>query len=347
MSANLPDRETMRKTVLISLGAFLILVALGLWVANSQGLLPGYVQLRSYTDDASGLMDGTKVRLDGIPIGYLDHQRLTGSRDRNRAVEFDLKVKSSYLPKIPVDSIVRVVADNLLSDKAINIIPGTAAQHVEPAAELRSAQAVDPNKMMAQMGNELQQLQQVVNRANDLLAAVDAGQGSVGKMKNDWESEWSDIPVQMRNLMADYRNAHGTVSKIFVDNSELTDQMQTTQKRIADILGGLQAGQGTAGKLPGLRQDIDQTMKEIDALKAAIIARTGNLNELQQRIDDLLARVDAMMDKLNSGQGTFGQFLVNPQLSQALAGSGREFQTLTKDMRANPKKFFTLRLALF
>ena len=53
------------------------------------------------------------------------------------------------------------------------------------------------------------------------------------------------------------------------------------------------------------------------------------------------------MDKINAGQGTLGQFLVNPQLYDALNGATREFQSLAKDMRANPKKFLTIRLTLF
>ena len=43
------------------------------------------------------------------------------------------------------------------------------------------------------------------------------------------------------------------------------------------------------------------------------------------------------MDKINSGQGTLGQLLVNPQLYDSLNGVTRELQALVKDMRANPK----------
>ena len=46
-----------------------------------------------------------------------------------------------------------------------------------------------------------------------------------------------------------------------------------------------------------------------------------------------------MMDKINSGQGTIGQLLVNPQLNEALDGTTREFQELAKGLKANPKKF--------
>ena len=53
------------------------------------------------------------------------------------------------------------------------------------------------------------------------------------------------------------------------------------------------------------------------------------------------------IDKINSGQGTVGQFMVNPQLYDSLNGATREFQSLAKDIRANPKKFLTIRLVLF
>jgi len=53
------------------------------------------------------------------------------------------------------------------------------------------------------------------------------------------------------------------------------------------------------------------------------------------------------MDKINSGQGTLGQFMMNPQLYESINGATREFQSLARDMRANPKKFLSIRLTLF
>jgi phospholipid/cholesterol/gamma-HCH transport system substrate-binding protein len=38
---------------------------------------------------------------------------------------------------------------------------------------------------------------------------------------------------------------------------------------------------------------------------------------------------------------------VNPQLYQTLNGATQEFQSLAKDIRANPKKFLTIRLTIF
>jgi phospholipid/cholesterol/gamma-HCH transport system substrate-binding protein len=58
----------------------------------------------------------------------------------------------------------------------------------------------------------------------------------------------------------------------------------------------------------------------------------------------LTAKIDGMMDKVNSGQGTIGQLMVNPQLNEALSGTTREFQELAKGLRANPRKFIALKL---
>ncbi len=60
-----------------------------------------------------------------------------------------------------------------------------------------------------------------------------------------------------------------------------------------------------------------------------------------------LEKVDLMLDKVNAGQGTIGQLLVNPQLYDTLNGATGEMQQLVKDIRANPKKFLRIKLALF
>ena len=61
----------------------------------------------------------------------------------------------------------------------------------------------------------------------------------------------------------------------------------------------------------------------------------------------LLKRIDVTVEKLNSGQGTMGQLLVNPQLYESLNGVSREMHGLMKDFRANPKKFLHIKLGLF
>src|ERR1700739_1482254 len=86
----------------------ILFVMVFLLTSSKGGLFKHNILLRTYMDDASGLSDGTQVRLNGIIIGYLDRLELTGSRDPKRAVGFDMLVQPEFLPQIPIDSVVGI-----------------------------------------------------------------------------------------------------------------------------------------------------------------------------------------------------------------------------------------------
>jgi phospholipid/cholesterol/gamma-HCH transport system substrate-binding protein len=89
-----------------------------------------------------------------------------------------------------------------------------------------------------------------------------------------------------------------------------------------ELLAGIQAGQGTAGKL--LKTD-----------------------EFGDEIKSTLARVDTLLDKMNNGQGTIARLLNDSAVADDLDSLLRETQSLLKDFRANPKKFLTIQLKIF
>ena len=161
--------------------------------------------------------------------------------------------------------------------------------------------------------------------------------------------------AEMQGLLADVRHGKGTLSKLLYEDG-LYNDLQAPIKRIDAMLADLQGGQGTAGKLlrdSALFDDARQTIDQMRLLVADINAGKGTAgkllkdDDLSKRIDELLGKLNGTIDKINSGQGALGQFLVNPQFYESLTGATREFQSLAKDMRANPKKFLSIRLTLF
>ncbi|MCX6629123.1 MAG: MlaD family protein [Candidatus Solibacter sp.] len=307
-------------------------------------LSPGYVQLRTFLDDASGLVDGTQVRLNGIPIGYLDSQKLTNSRDPNRKIEFDLKVRESYLREIPVDSVVGLASDNLLGGQFIGIRRGRSARHVEAGAELGTTQAQDITRVMGQISRQLERLQGVLTRADKLMSSVGAGSGAIGKIVQDPQLKaGAGVGAELDQLMADVRHGNGTVAKLLYADP-LDKQLDAPLKRLDAIMASAET---TSARLKEFQDGLERASGEFHTLEAEIKAGRGSLaklDQLQARFDELTVKIDGMMEKINSGQGTVGQLTVNPQLSEALAGTTREFQELARGLRANPKKFIGLRL---
>ena len=142
----MPDSTKIRWSQLrvgvIAISAFAILFVMVFLLTSAKGgLFKHNALLRTYMDDASGLSDGTAVRLNGITIGYLDGLELTPSRDPKRAVGFNMRVQPEYLSKIPVDSVVGIGAANLLGDKFLNITKGQSPEHVKEGAELKPLQS--------------------------------------------------------------------------------------------------------------------------------------------------------------------------------------------------------------
>jgi len=357
----MPDRSRIRwsqlKVGIVALSALIILAVLILLLTNSKGVFRTYADIRTYMDDASGVVEKTPVRLNGIGIGFVDRIRLTNSKDPKRAVEFAMRVEERHMRDIPVDSIAGIAAANLLGEKFINITKGASSQTVQPGAELRSAPTTDVPELLAQMNNVLQSFQVIVARADNLLAGVEQGKGNIGKLLKDEEfyNRLTAIEAEGQKLLTDIRTSNGTLGKLIYDPS-LYNDFQSPLRRMDAILASIQAGQGTAGKLlndRALYDELQKTVAEINGLVAQVNSGQGNLGKLikdqdfYNRLNDLLARLSTTMDKVNSGQGSLGQFMTNPALYDSLTGATREFQSLAKDIRANPKKFLTIRLTIF
>jgi phospholipid/cholesterol/gamma-HCH transport system substrate-binding protein len=350
-------RWSQLKVGVVGLGAFLILAVLIFLLTSSRGFFQKTALLHTFMDDASGMAEGTPVRLNGYTIGSLDRIDLIAPAEPKRSVEFVMKVQEKFLRQIPVDSLAGISAANLLGDKFINITKGRNAQTVKDGAEITSLQAQDIPELMAQAANLLQTLQTIVTRLDSLLAGVEAGKGNIGKLLKDEElyNRLNGIASEGQNLLADVRQGHGTISKLIYDDA-LYQEIRSPINRVDALLAGLQAGNGTAGKLlkdPALYDDAKASLKEIRTLLADLNAGKGTAGKLlkddalHQRLEELIAKFNGTIDKINSGQGTLGQLLVNPQLYDSLNSTTREFQSLAKDMRTNPKKFLTIKLTLF
>jgi len=350
-------RWSQLKVGIVGIAAFVILAVLIFLLTSSKGFFQKTATLRTYMDDASGMAEGTSVRLNGFSIGTLDKIELTRSSEPKRSVEFVMKVRENFLQQIPVDSVAGISAANLLGDKFINITKGRDPQTVKDGAEIKSLQSQDIPELMAQSASLLQTFQTIVNRLDSLLAGIEQGKGNIGKLLKDEElyNRLNAIASEGQTLLTDIRTGHGTASKLIYDDA-LYNEIRAPIKRVDTLLADLQAGKGTAGKLlsdPALYDEAKVSLSEIRSLLADLNAGKGTAGKLlkddaiHKRLDELVSRFSNTIDRINSGQGTIGQLVANPALYESLAGATREFQSLAKDMRSNPKKFLTIRLTLF
>jgi phospholipid/cholesterol/gamma-HCH transport system substrate-binding protein len=357
----MPTRAKIRwsqlKVGIVAFVAMVIVAVLIFLLTGTRSLFETRDTMRTYMANASGMTASTPVRLNGILIGAVENIRLSGSADPRRAVEFTLGIQGKYLKDIPEDSTAAIGAANLLGNKFIDITKGHSVRPVAPGGELRSLQTQDIPELMAQSANLINTLQDISQRLDSMLADIDRGKGNLGKLLRDEElyKRLNDIAAQGQQLLVDVRSGQGTLSKLIYDD-HLYQEIRAPIQRIDAMLADLQQGQGTAGKLlkdPQVYDQARETLAEMRRLTQDLNAGKGTAgkllkdDQLYKQLNELTAKLDSTIDRINSGQGTVGQLMVNPQMYDAMNSAMREFQALAKDMRANPKKFLSLKLAIF
>ena len=343
--------------------AILIMAVLVFLLTGSGDIFTKNVYIYTYLDDSSAMATGSNVRLNGLIIGSIEEIAFSGLKEQGKIVVIRMKIKKSMLAQIPEDSEASITAANLLGDKFINISKGKSLRPIQEGGTLKSLEIGDIPELMKRSGDILGQFQITLKRLDAIFADVEAGRGNLGKLLRDEElyRTVNGTVLELKKLVTDFSGAvsaksgKGTIARLLHDD-DLYREIRKPVARLDDMLAGMQQGQGTAGKLlrdPALYDDARQTIADLRLVVKDLNDGKGTAGkllkdeELYKRMNQIVARLDDTMQKVNAGQGTLGQLLVNPQLYESLNGSTRELQSLLKDIRANPKKFLRIKLAIF
>ncbi len=306
--------------------------------------------LTLYVDDSAGVAPSSPVLLNGIPIGHVSRVSLSGSHDPKRTVRIDMRFARGYINDIPDDSTAGITAGNLLGDKYVNISRGIHPKHAEPGEELRATETMDIGSVLARGQNPLDQANRIFDRVDKILQYVGQGHGTVGKLVDDQtlQRRIDGITSAVKEIEGDYKTSNGVVMHV----ADLEAEARKPLGRLNDIMADLDHGKGTLGKLlhdpetPSITAEantvIDEAKRLID--EASNDKRPAELMARAQATSDKIA---ALMDRINAGQGTAGQFLVNPQLRDSLNRVNTELNSLTQAIGQHPRRFFEFRFGLF
>jgi phospholipid/cholesterol/gamma-HCH transport system substrate-binding protein len=336
----------------------MVIAAVLIFLLTSQSnIITGDFVLRTYMEDSAGMAENAPVRLNGIFAGHIKSVQLSGSRDPRRTVAIEMRISRKYLDRIPEDSKAAISASNLLGDKYINITRGTHPKHVQEGGEIAALVTQDIPEILNQASVLLSQLQTILGRVDGLLAVVDSGKGNLGKLLKDDSlyDRLNSTAAEVAQIVKDIRNSNGTISHLLYDDTLYNDIRKPIQ-RLDDMLAQVQQSKGTAGKLlydPELyneaRASIGEAKKILNDLNAGK-GTAGKLlkdEEIYRELTLVAVKVNTALEKVNSGQGTLGQLLINPQLYDSLNSASGELSKLLVDVHKNPKKFLSIKLAIF
>lgn len=337
--------------------ALAILTVLIFLLTGSGDIFHSDATLYTYMDDSAALAPKSQVRLNGILVGQIEKISFSGEKDARRTVVIEMKIRREYLAQIPEDSTTTISASNLLGDKFINITKGKSLNPVKDGGELKALDVKDIPELINRAGDMLSGLQVSFKRIDAMLADIEGGKGNIGKLVRDDElyNKLNATVTEAHRAVSLATSGKGTIAKLLNDDS-LLNEIRAPIGRLDTLLAGIERGEGTAGRLlkdSALHDDLRKTINEIRLTVSDLNAGKGTAGKLlkddalYRQVNQMLAKLENSIDRINSGQGTLGQLMVNPQLYESLNGTTREAQTLLREIRANPKKFLRIKLAIF
>lgn len=267
----------------------------------------------AFVPDAPGLAPGSPVWLGGKEVGAVTTVGfLPAGTDTLDRVWVTLELPRRLQPQVRKDSRVRITAAALISERVVDILPGTAAAPMlEPGDTLRRRPQLTA--------------EQVTRRATIVRAQFDTLLAALDQ-----------IAPTARVRVEDARRAMTAMDRVNVEARRLRSDLRANEglAMLADptFAASVQRTRGHAAELPAaLARLRERTAGSGDVADALLRLEAG--------ADTLRAQLDAAAAVLDRTDGFIGRFRQDSALIRAVHAARASLDSLMTEVRQNPLRF--------
>jgi phospholipid/cholesterol/gamma-HCH transport system substrate-binding protein len=338
--------------------ASLVLAVLIFLMSGTAGVFTRKLTLKAYFQAANGLRVGAPVTLQGVTVGNVKEIRIIPDR-KGDPVEVVMKIaQSPAVAAIRKDSVASLTSAGVLGDLFVDIDSKNAKEGPIQDGDVLKAEGATSIEDVVKAGQgTLQNMDVLLKRMDRILAAVESGEGSVGKFIKDPAlfNKANALIGQMQSIIDDVSKGKGSIGKLLVDD-ELYRKVSTSVDKLNKIVDDLNAGKGNAGKFlkdEELYKNANETIAKANKLMDDINAGRGTLGkfakdeEFAKKIDNITTNLSSLSSRMEAGEGSVGKMFKDPSLYNNADQMLVETRNLVKAIRENPKKYLTIHFKLF
>jgi phospholipid/cholesterol/gamma-HCH transport system substrate-binding protein len=323
------------------------------------------IVVRSYFENAAGLIKSAPVRLSGVDIGNVDHVGIVTDRPLT-PVEVVMKLS----PRLMHGAVRKGDSNGNNSSRATLATAGVLgatfvdidSSHavgppVQNGDELKTTETPALQDVLKSSQSTIDKLNVILTRVDDIVLAIQNGKGSVGKLINDPElyNRANTTISQLQQLTSQITEGKGSIGKLLY-SEDLYDKIDDSVTKFNKIVDDVNSGKGNLGKLlkdEQLANNLNQTAAKLNSLVTDIDAGRGTLGLLAknqqyaQKIDRLTTSLEQVSNRLAAGEGSAGMIFKDPSLYNNADQMLVESRNLVKALRENPKKYLTIHFKVF
>jgi len=266
--------------------------------------------------DVRGLRRGAPVWLLGVGVGTVREVRL-----EPRAATLTLELDPGALRFLHRDARASVIASGLLGDRVVQLEPGTAlAPALRPGDTIAGEAAPGLQDLLATSRSTLAHAARFTDRLDALARTIETGQGTAGKLMHD---------------PGLYQSATRALDAATIALEQLRSP-QGTLRQLAES--------------PALYQRLLAAAGALEAAGKSLGDRRGSLGlalhdpRLYRDLSKTAAGLALAVKRLDSLDSVAGALLHDRRLASELRGAVGELQALLRDIRSNPKRYFSVKV---
>jgi len=276
--------------------------------------------------NAQRLDPGAILRMSGVEIGIVSRASLVNNKAR-------VEMRIDNACKVPVDSIARITTGGFIGENYIEISPGKSKESLRAGSRIRTAVVTQPEQLMEQTGELL----------NDLRASVKG----LNKLLGD-----ERMIASIKDTVTTINSAAHSAASLAERSKEIVDQaapqfastmanLDNASANAADLTA--QAKQMLAGdvrpKTNRLFEQAENTIRNLDEAISQARQLVAALNRRTDNVDEVLAKVSQALDNLNRATAN------TAEMTAKLNDAGTGIRDLATDPQLQENLRMTIRNA--
>jgi phospholipid/cholesterol/gamma-HCH transport system substrate-binding protein len=296
----------------VKVAVFVVALAVAGWLIYrmvSKDSRPGHTYIvYTHLSDATGLVQKSRVKIAGIPVGYIDEIALDNGKAR---------VKIIVDETVPIyhNGAAAKRSSSLLGEFNLVIIPGgPEAPKVKNGEEIPSVDAATTDKIMQDVAVIAEKVKLVATQAASAFGTDDSGKQMKEIVKN-----LAEVSKEINETVKENRNAvKATVANIEkITNVAVpkVNNILTNVEQVTNEFKGIVAGTDKPPAPGSGAADVKETL--------------NNVKEASKSLDNTMKHTESIMAKIDRGEGTAGRLLKDDTLINEVEGVASDIREFT------------------
>jgi len=259
-------------------------------------------------DEVGGLAESSPVEINGYKVGIVQSIDFVDQKSGKLLVVFS--VNKNF--KLPKNTVAEILPLSLLGGMKVQFVygngPGTYSEGDTIPGRLAES-------IITKMETQLLPLK---DKISSLLTVLDSVISSVNEVMD------ANFKKDLSGTMANLNRTSESFSRI-IGSKEM--ELKTTLDNVNKF----------TKMLSDNSEKLSSTFSNLEAISDTIAA--ADIYASVTNLKMSLEKASILLDNMNNGKGTAGQFLTNDTLYVNLASSLESLNVLLKDLNANPKRY--------